>query len=101
MVELGTGDDGRQLTVSVADAILVRLPESGTAGHGWDITLSGAARIVDDRIERPVGPVAGAALVRRLAIAIDAPGRVSLRAIRESPWEEEPERYAVDLDVAG
>src|SRR4029450_12981712 len=77
LVELGVGDDGRPLTVSVADAVLVRLPESGTPGHGWDITLSGAARVADDRIEPPAGPVAGAALVRRLAIALDAPGPVS------------------------
>jgi len=101
LVELGPGDDGRHLTVSVADAVLVRLPESGTPGHRWDITLSGAARVADDRIEPPAGPVAGAALMRRLAIALDEPGPVSFRAVRESPWGEEPERYTVDLDVAG
>jgi hypothetical protein len=101
LVELGPGDDGRHLTVSVADAVLVRLPESGTAAHSWEITLAGAARIADDHIEQPSGPVAGAALLRRLAIALDAPGPVSLRAVRESPWGAEPERYTVDLDVTG
>jgi hypothetical protein len=99
LVELGVADDGRRVTVSVADAILVRLPESGATGNGWDITLTGAARVADDRIEPPLGPVAGAALLRRLAIALDAPGPVTVRAIRRSPWDDSVEEYTVALDV--
>jgi hypothetical protein len=99
LVELGYGDDGREITVSVADAILLRLPESGSSGYGWDVTLSGAARVADDRVEPPTGPMAGAALMRRLAIALDAPGPVALRAVRRSPWNDGPQEYTLALDV--
>src|SRR5689334_8604297 len=99
LVELGVGDDGREITVSVADAILLRLPESGSSGYGWEVTLSGAARVADDRIEPPLGPVAGAALMRRLAIALDAPGPVAVHASRRSPWDDDPEEYHLALDV--
>jgi hypothetical protein len=99
LVELGPADDGRQIAVGLADTVVLRLPESGAAGYGWDIALDGPGRVADDRIEQPAGPIAGAALIRRLALALGAAGRVVVRAARHSPWDRTVEQYRVELDV--
>jgi predicted secreted protein len=98
-IELGPADNGQQVPVSRADAILVRLPESGATGYGWDVALAGPAQIVGDEVAPPPGPVAGAALVRGLWLAVDRPGQVTFRAVRHNPWDATVEEYNVVLDV--
>jgi Chagasin family peptidase inhibitor I42 len=99
-VELGLTDNGRNVPVALTDALTVQLPESGAAGFGWDVTVAGPARVTEDRVEPPVGPVAGAALVRRLGLVAEAPGHVVLRAIRHNPWEGTVEEYSIELNVS-
>jgi hypothetical protein len=98
-IELGPADNRRHIPVALADALVVRLPESGAAGYGWDVAIAGPADVTDDRIEQPAGPVAGAALVRRLDLAAQDRGQVILRAIRHNPWDDTVEEYTVALDV--
>jgi Chagasin family peptidase inhibitor I42 len=98
-VELGPTDNGRQIPVSPADTVYVRLPESGAAGYAWDLAIVGPAQVVEDHVESPGGPVAGAALVRRLRLAMQGPGRVIFRATRHNPWDDTVEEYSVELSV--
>jgi predicted secreted protein len=99
-VELGPADNGRQVPVTLADTLIVRLPESGAAGYAWDLAVSGPAQITEDQIEPPGGPVAGAALVRRLRLVTQARGQVVFRATRHNPWEDTVEEYSVHLNVS-
>jgi predicted secreted protein len=96
-VELGPADNGRQLQVTLTDTLIVRLPESGAAGYAWDLAVNGPAQVTDDQVEPPGGPVAGAALVRRLRLVVQAPGRIVFRATRHNPWEGTVEEYQVEL----
>jgi hypothetical protein len=100
-VELGPADNGRQLQVTVTDTLIVRLPESGAAGYVWDLAVNGPAQVTDDQVEPPGGPVAGAALVRRLRLVIQAPGRIVFRATRHNPWEGTVEEYSIELNCSG
>jgi predicted secreted protein len=96
-VELGPADNGRQVLVTLSDALYVRLPESGTAGSAWNLAVSGPAQVTEDEVEPPGGPVAGAALVRRLRLVVRAPGQVVFRATRHNPWDGTVEEYRVEL----
>jgi hypothetical protein len=79
------------------DALVVELPESGAAGYAWDLAIVGPAQVTEDHVEPPGGPVAGAALVRRLRLVIRAPGEIVFRATRDNPWDGTVEEYRVEL----
>jgi predicted secreted protein len=98
-VELGPADDGRQIPITLGDTVVVRLPESGAPGSAWDVAVSGSGRLTDDRMERPPGPVAGAALVRRITLVAEAPGQFALRAVRHNPWDDTVDEYRVEFEV--
>jgi hypothetical protein len=85
--------------VELGDSLFVELPESGAAGCSWDLAIVGPAQVTEDHVEPPDGPVAGAALVRRLRLVIRAPGQVIFRATRPNPWGGTRDEYRVELSV--
>jgi inhibitor of cysteine peptidase len=102
-MELTEADNGRRVEVGAAEHVVVTLPENATTGYVWQVAdLSGPARLVTDRAE-PGAPAPGAAGVRRLELAFDGPGAVSLRAVQRRPWEPPTsvlDEYRLELSVA-
>ena len=89
-ITIGPGDNGKEVTLSTADALVLKLPENPTTGVLWQADqLPGPLRLVRDTNEQIQGAGIGAASTRVLEVRCDTAGHFDLRLRRMQAWEGE------------
>ena len=89
-IELGLGDRGREVQVTVGDTVTLRLPENPTTFVRWNAErLPDALEVVDDRNDFSPGAAPGAAAARILTVRALGPGRFGIELPRMQATEGE------------
>ena len=88
-VIVGPDKDGQEVTASIHDVIILKLPESPTTGVRWGFDrLEGPVELAGDSYERPDSSSGiGAMTSRLLTLQPKSPGNVSVRLKRWQEWE--------------
>lgn len=86
---LDTSADGAEYAVATGSSLEVRVPEIGTSGYRWQLSISGPGlRLESDQVERS-GPGIGAGGRRLFRLLAEEPGRVVVRAELRRPWQRD------------
>lgn len=85
-IAVNLGSSGGRVSASAGDFIVVRLSESPTTGHRWEVESSGGLELSNDSFSGSSGaPGAGGERVFRFAAV--TPGLASIKATLRRAWE--------------
>ncbi|KFF59410.1 hypothetical protein JF66_11555 [Cryobacterium sp. MLB-32] len=92
---------GAVVDLPVGDTLEIRLNQIGGAGYLWKVETEPAnVHLDEDRLDRFVGAMPGAAAGRILTFRAVADGTAHLRLALMRPWEDTPiERVDVEVNV--
>ena len=83
-------NDGQVIEATMADTVVIRLPETPTSGVRWEFDeLDAALQPVGDDYELSPGGGIGAASIRVLSLKPNQPGEYPIRLKRLQQWEGE------------
>ena len=81
-------NDGQVIEASMADTVVIRLPETPTSGVRWEFDeLDAALQPVGDDYEPSTGNGIGASSIRVLTLRPKQSGEIPIRLKRWQQWE--------------
>jgi inhibitor of cysteine peptidase len=81
--------DGRDVTMSVGDTLVVHLDESPTTGYRWQVVHGGgpACRLADDHYQAPDDVVPGRSGVHTWSFRAEGAGTATIELAARRSWE--------------
>ena len=84
---IGRAEEGRRVSLTVGDSLLVKLEENPTTGYLWEVESIDARRLSLEESEFKIQSAAvGAGGLRIFRVRATAPGRGHLHLALKRPW---------------
>ncbi len=101
-IVLGASDNGRSVSASVGDAVVIKLPENPTTGYRWSAVaaVEGAVTVERDEFLLPSGAGVGGGGVHAFTWRAQRPGTGPIEFVLQRAREGQPtQRFRVTVVV--